>query len=129
MNKSIYLILLILFKIILNGIPVAELKIEEETESECYNTVEPKNIDDCKDKDIDEEDKYCCFFEIETLRKEKKKRCAGLTEFQYNHIKLYVKEKMDQLLYRDLKINCKSNLINMNMNILLISFSFILLLI
>ena len=111
MNKNIYLILIILFKIIINGIPVAELKIDEETESECYNTVEPKNIDDCKDKDIDEEDKYCCFFEIETLRKEKKKRCAGLTEFQYNHIKLYVKEKMDQLLYRDLNIYCNSLLI------------------
>ena len=126
MNKSIYLILLILFKIILNGIPVAELKIEEETESECYNTVEPKNIDDCKDKEIDEEDKYCCFFEIETLRKEKKKRCAGLTEFQYNHIKLYVKEKMDQLLYRDLKINCNSKIIYENM-LLIYIFLFILL--
>ena len=126
MNKNIYLILIILFKIIINGIPVAELKIDEETESECYNTQDPNNIDDCKDKEIDEEDKYCCLFEIETLRKKKTKRCAGLTEFQYNHIKLYVKEKMDQLLYRDLKINCNSSLININM--LLISISFFILL-
>ena len=106
-----YLILIFLLKIVLNGIPVAELKIEEETESECYNTVNPNIIDDCIDQDIDEEDKYCCLFEIETQRKEKKKICAGLTEFQYNHIKLYVKEKMDQLLYRDLNIYCNSILI------------------
>ena len=106
-----YLILIFLLKIVLNGTPVAELKIEEETESECYNTVNPNIIDDCIDQDIDEEDKYCCLFEIETQRKEKKKICAGLTEFQYNHIKLYVKEKMDQLLYRDLNIYCNSILI------------------
>ena len=122
-----YLILIILFKIVLNGIPVAELKSEEETESECFNTINPNNVDDCINKDIVEEDKYCCLFEIETHRKEKKKRCAGLTEFQYNHIKLYVKEKMDQLLYRDLKIKCNSTLININ--ILLISISFFILLI
>ena len=127
MNKNTYLILIILFKIVLNGIPVAELKSEEETESECFNTINPNNVDDCINKDIVEEDKYCCLFEIETHRKEKKKRCAGLTEFQYNHIKLYVKEKMDQLLYRDLKIKCDSTLININ--ILLFSISFFILLI
>ena len=127
MNKNTYLILIILFKIVLNGIPVAELKSEEETESECFNTINPNNVDDCINKDIVEEDKYCCLFEIETHRKEKKKRCAGLTEFQYNHIKLYVKEKMDQLLYRDLKIKCNSTLININ--ILLLSISFFILLI
>ena len=127
MNKNTYLILIILFKIVLNGIPVAELKSEEETESECFNTINPNNVDDCINKDIVEEDKYCCLFEIETHRKEKKKRCAGLTEFQYNHIKLYVKEKMDQLLYRDLKIKCNSTLININ--ILLFSISFFILLI
>ena len=127
MYKNTYLILIILFKIVLNGIPVAELKSEEETESECFNTINPNNVDDCINKDIVEEDKYCCLFEIETHRKEKKKRCAGLTEFQYNHIKLYVKEKMDQLLYRDLKIKCNSTLININ--ILLLSISFFILLI
>ena len=121
-----YLILIFLLKIVLNGTPVAELKIEEETESECYNTVNPNIIDDCIDQDIDEEDKYCCLFEIETQRKKKKKICAGLTEFQYNHIKLYVKEKMDQLLYRDLKINCNSKIIYENM-LLIYIFLFILL--
>ena len=114
MNKNTYLILIILFKIVLNGIPVAELKSEEETESECFNTINPNNVDDCINKDIVEEDKYCCLFEIETHRKEKKKRCAGLTVFQYENIKLYVKEKMDQLLYRDLYIHCDSILIKKN---------------
>ena len=97
-----------LFKIVFNGIPVAELKIEEETESECYNTPNPEKFEDCIDKEIDEDDTFCCLFEIETHRKEKRKRCAGLTQFQYDHIKLYVKEKMDQLLYRDLNIYCYS---------------------
>ena len=105
------IILFCLIKIVFNGIPVAELKIDEETESECYNTENPQSVDDCVDREIDEEDTFCCLFEIETLRKEKKKRCAGLTQFQYDHIKLYVKEKMDQLLYRDLNIYCNSILI------------------
>ena len=105
------IILFCLIKIVFNGIPVAELKIDEETESECYNTENPQSVDDCIDREIDEEDTFCCLFEIETLRKEKKKRCAGLTQFQYDHIKLYVKEKMDQLLYRDLNIICNSILI------------------
>ena len=105
------IILFCLIKIVFNGIPVAELKIEEETESECYNTANPESVDDCIDREIDEEDTFCCLFEIETHRKEKKKRCAGLTQFQYDHIKLYVKEKMDQLLYRDLNIYCNSLLI------------------
>ena len=105
------IILFCLIKIVFNGIPVAELKIDEETESECYNTENPQSVDDCIDREIDEEDTFCCLFEIETLRKEKKKRCAGLTQFQYDHIKLYVKEKMDQLLYRDLNIYCDSTLI------------------
>ena len=105
------IILFGLIKIVFNGIPVAELKIDEETESECYNTANPELVDDCIDREIDEEDTFCCLFEIETHRKEKKKRCAGLTQFQYDHIKLYVKEKMDQLLYRDLNIYCNSLLI------------------
>ena len=121
------IILFCLIKIVFNGIPVAELKIDEETESECYNTANPESVDDCIDREIDEEDTFCCLFEIETHRKEKKKRCAGLTQFQYDHIKLYVKEKMDQLLYRDLKIKCNSTLININ--ILLLSISFFILLI
>ena len=118
--------MIFLLKIVLNGTPVAELKIEEETESECYNTENPQSVDDCIDREIDEEDTFCCLFEIETLRKEKKKRCAGLTQFQYDHIKLYVKEKMDQLLYRDLKINCNSKIIYENM-LLIYIFLFILL--
>ena len=105
------IILFCLIKIVFNGIPVAELKVDEETESECYNTANPESVDDCIDREIDEEDTFCCLFEIETHRKEKKKRCAGLTQFQYDHIKLYVKEKMDQLLYRDLNIYCNSLLI------------------
>ena len=105
------LIFLFLFKIVFNGISVAELKNQEETESECFNTIDPQSVNDCIDKDIDEDDTFCCLFEIETHRKEKKKKCAGLTEFQYEHIKLYVKEKMDQLLYRDLSINCHSSII------------------
>ena len=110
--KKNIIIILLLLKIVLNGIPVAELKIEEETDSECYNTPNPNSVSDCIDKEIDEEDTYCCLFEIETHRKEKKKRCAGLTAFQYDHIKLYVKEKMDQLLYRDLNIHCNSLIIS-----------------
>ena len=120
------IILFCLIKIVFNGIPVAELKIDEETESECYNTENPQSVEDCIDREIDEEDTFCCLFEIETLRKEKKKRCAGLTQFQYDHIKLYVKEKMDQLLYRDLKINCNSKIIYENM-LLIYIFLFILL--
>ena len=114
-NKMNYLILfLFLFKIVFNGTPVAELKAEEETESECYNTPNPENEEDCLDQEVIEGDKYCCLFEIETNKKEKKKRCAGLTVFQYENIKLYVKEKMDQLLYRDLYIHCDSIIIKKN---------------
>ena len=121
------IILLSLIKIVFNGIPVAELKIDEETESECYNTANPESVDDCIDREIDEEDTFCCLFEIETHRKEKKKRCAGLTQFQYDHIKLYVKEKMDQLLYRDLNIYCNSLLITKR-NFLIVFTLFLLLL-
>ena len=121
------IILFCLIKIVFNGIPVAELKIEEETESECYNTANPDSVDDCIDREIDEEDTFCCLFEIETHRKEKKKRCAGLTQFQYDHIKLYVKEKMDQLLYRDLNIYCNSLLITKR-NFLIVFTLFLLLL-
>ena len=121
------IILFCLIKIVFNGIPVAELKIDEETESECYNTENPQSVDDCIDREIDEEDTFCCLFEIETLRKEKKKRCAGLTQFQYDHIKLYVKEKMDQLLYRDLNIYCNSLLITKR-NFLIVFTLFLLLL-
>ena len=121
------IILFSLIKIVFNGIPVAELKIDEETESECYNTANPESVDDCIDREIDEEDTFCCLFEIETHRKEKKKRCAGLTQFQYDHIKLYVKEKMDQLLYRDLNIYCNSLLITKR-NFLIVFTLFLLLL-
>ena len=121
------IILFCLIKIVFNGIPVAELKIDEETESECYNTANPESVDDCIDREIDEEDTFCCLFEIETHRKEKKKRCAGLTQFQYDHIKLYVKEKMDQLLYRDLNIYCNSLLITKR-NFLIVFTLFLLLL-
>ena len=121
------IILFSLIKIVFNGIPVAELKIDEETESECYNTENPESVDDCIDREIDEEDTFCCLFEIETHRKEKKKRCAGLTQFQYDHIKLYVKEKMDQLLYRDLNIYCNSLLITKR-NFLIVFTLFLLLL-
>ena len=121
------IILFSLIKIVFNGIPAAELKIDEETESECYNTANPESVDDCIDREIDEEDTFCCLFEIETHRKEKKKRCAGLTQFQYDHIKLYVKEKMDQLLYRDLNIYCNSLLITKR-NFLIVFTLFLLLL-
>ena len=62
-------------------------------------------------KESAEEDEYCCFFEIETHKKVKVNKCAGLTKFQYDHIKLYVKEKMDELLFRDLHIHCNSSTI------------------
>ena len=119
------ILFLFLFKIVFNGINVAELKVEEETESECFNTLNPENVEDCINREIDEEDSFCCLFEIETHRKEKEKRCSGLTRFQYEHIKLYVKEKMDQLLYRNLNIYCNSFLIIKN--ILLSSFIIVLL--
>ena len=105
--------ILLLFEFIINGDPVSELKADEESYSECYKTTDPKGISDCKEKKVAEEDTYCCLFEIETQKKTKEQKCAGLTEFQYNHIKLYVKEKMDELLYRDLHIDCKSLILKM----------------
>ena len=88
--------------------PVSELKADEETESDCYNTQNPQSKDDCLKREVAEGDEYCCLFEIETHKKKTEKRCSGLTEFQYNHIKLYVKEKMDELLYRNFHIHCNS---------------------
>ncbi len=114
-NKKYIIIFLLLIRLVFNGINVAELKTEEETDSECYNTQNPNSINDCIDQEIDEEDSYCCLFEIETHRKEKKKRCAGLTQFQYEHIKLYVREKMENLLYRNLDIHCNSLILNKKM--------------
>ena len=91
-----------------NGDPVSELKADEETTSECYNTSSPTKKEDCIDQEVADGDKYCCLFDIETFKKKKVKVCRGLTEFQYDHIKLYVKEKMDELLYRELNIRCDS---------------------
>lgn len=110
-NKILFFIsILLIFKYINNN-GVAELKAEEETISECYNTNSPKSEKDCIDREVDEGDEYCCLFEIETHKKQNIKRCSGLTAFQYNHIKLYVKEKMDELLFRDLHIHCNSSTI------------------
>jgi hypothetical protein len=105
------IIILFLFAFIINGDPVSELKADEENYSECFKTSNPKGKSDCLEKEVAEDDTYCCFFEIETHKKKKEQKCAGLTEFQYNHIKLYVKEKMDELLYRDLHIDCNSVII------------------
>ena len=119
-NKILFFIsILLIFKYINNN-GVAELKAEEETSSECYNTNSPKSEKDCIDREVDEGDEYCCLFEIETHKKQNIKRCSGLTEFQYNHIKLYVKEKMDELLYRDFHIHCDSFLIKFNFSIILL---------
>ena len=109
--KFIFLICVIIFasfRYIMNGDPVSELKADEETESDCYNTQNPQSKDDCLKREVAEGDEYCCLFEIETHKKKTEKRCSGLTEFQYNHIKLYVKEKMDELLYRNFHIHCNS---------------------
>ncbi len=92
-----------------SGDPVSELKADEETTSECVNTQNPANKEECLTKATLEEDKYCCLFEIESHKKEKKSFCSALSEFQYLHIKLYVKEKMDELLYRNFDIHCNSN--------------------
>lgn len=111
-NKIIFLfIILFLFGTINSGDPVAELNADEETDSDCFNTENPQSAKDCVNKESAEEDEYCCFFEIETHKKVKVNKCAGLTKFQYDHIKLYVKEKMDELLFRDLHIHCNSSTI------------------
>ena len=107
-NYVYCIIIFVSFKYIMSGDPVSELKADEETESDCYKTSNPQSKEDCLQREVAEGDEYCCLFEIETNKKEKKKRCAGLTVFQYENIKLYVKEKMDQLLYRDLYIHCDS---------------------
>ena len=91
-----------------NGEAVSESKDDEETTSECYLTESPTKKEDCLEKGVAEDDTFCCLFEIENIRKVKTKVCRGLTQFQYDHIKLYVKEKMDELLYRDLVIRCSS---------------------
>ena len=113
MEKRIIFFLIIFFLLVFinNGDPVAELNADEETDSDCFNTIDPKSEEDCVDKESAEEDEYCWFFEIETHKKLKVKKCAGLTKFQYDHIKLYVKEKMDELLFRDLHIHCNSSMI------------------
>ncbi len=90
------------------GQPVSELKADEETESECFNTQNPKKKEDCIGKEVVEGDAYCCLFKVEDHKKNKKNYCAALTEFQYQHIKLYVKEKMDELLFRNYDIHCDS---------------------
>ena len=115
MDKKILflIILIVLIGFILNGDPISELKADEETDSECYNTPEPKSQNDCVDKEVSEYDDYCCYFEIENNKKQNIQICAGLTEFQYKHIKLYVKEKMDELLYRDLHIHCNSSFLKL----------------
>ena len=107
-NILYFIIIFVSFKYILNGDPVSELKADEETESDCYMTANPQNKNDCLEREVAEGDSYCCLFEIETHKKKTEKRCSGLTEFQYNHIKLYVKEKMDELLYRNFHIHCNS---------------------
>lgn len=110
MDNRILFLLFLIFGNIYNG-GIAELNAEEETESECVNTPSPQQTSDCVNKNILEDDAYCCFFEIENHKKQEIKKCAGLTEFQYYHIKLYVKEKMDELLYRDLNIHCYSSIL------------------
>jgi hypothetical protein len=113
-HKILFLCLLFfLFEFIYNGDPVSELKANEETDSDCYKTINPQSENDCIEKESAEDDEYCCLFEIETHKKKKEKLCAGLTEFQYKHIKLYVKEKMDELLYRDLHIYCNFSMIKL----------------
>jgi len=113
--KMIILFLLYFIKYIYSGIVVSEPYRDEETESECVNTKNPKESSECFNKAVLEEDKYCCLFEIETHKKEVIKTCSALDEFQYNHIRLYVKEKMDELYYRDFHINCNSLIIGKNM--------------
>ena len=107
-NFLYFIIIFVSFKFILNGDPVSELKADEETESDCYKTANPQSKNDCLEREVAEGDSYCCLFEIETHKKKTEKRCSGLTSFQYNHIKLYVKEKMDELLYRNFHIHCNS---------------------
>ena len=107
-NFLYIIIIFVSFKFILNGERVSELKADEETESDCYLTANPQNKNDCLEREVAEGDSYCCLFEIETHKKKTEKRCSGLTDFQYHHIKLYVKEKMDELLYRNFHIYCKS---------------------
>ena len=120
-NKILFpLIVVSLIGTVYNGQKVSQLNANEERNSQCANT-KPNSKQDCYDKDIDEDDDICCYFEIENHRKEKEIKCAGLTMFQYNHIKLYVKEKMDELLYRDLNIYCNSSM-NKNIFIILILF-------
>ena len=108
-NKILFfLIIIFLFKCTYNGDPISEMKADEETESDCYLTQNPQSTSDCLNREVFEDDEICCLFEIENHKKESITLCSGLTEFQYNHIKLYVKEKMDELLYRDFHIYCDS---------------------
>ena len=125
-NFLFFFILFYLFELILNGDPVSELKADEETDSECYNTVDPQKVEDCTNRKVAEGDEYCCLFDIETHKKKNIKRCSGLTEFQYLHIKLYVKEKMDELLYRNFHIHCDSLILKSRLFIYFICFSIIL---
>ncbi len=119
-NKILFfLIIIFLFKCIYNGDPVSEMKADEEHESDCYLTQNPQSTSDCLNREVFEDDEICCLFEIENHKKESITLCSGLTEFQYNHIKLYVKEKMDELLYRDLHIHCKSFILKTNFLLLL----------
>ena len=119
-NKILFfLIIIFLFGYINNGDPVSEMKADEETESDCYLTQNPQSTSDCLNREVFEDDEICCLFEIENHKKESITLCSGLTEFQYNHIKLYVKEKMDELLYRDLHIHCKSFILKTNFLLLL----------
>lgn len=119
-NKILFfLIIIFLFKCIYNGDPISEMKADEETESDCYLTQNPQSTSDCLNREVFEDDEICCLFEIENHKKESITLCSELTEFQYNHIKLYVKEKMDELLYRDLHIYCKSFILKTNFLLLL----------
>ena len=114
-NKILFfLIIIFLFKCIYNGDPISEMKADEETESDCYLTPNPQSTSDCLNREVNEDDERCCLFEIENHKKETIRTCSGLTEFQYNHIKLYVKEKMDELLYRDFHIHCDSFIIKIS---------------
>ena len=103
-----FITFLFLFGFVINGDPVSEMKADEENESECFHTQHPEKTQDCISKQVHEDDDKCCLFEIENHKEEIIKVCSGLTAFQYDHIKLYVKEKMDELLYRDFHIHCDS---------------------
>ena len=91
---------------------------------DCTGGVTDFSVDNCKNNN--DGNGYCCY--METPKKTNQKQCRSLSKYEYDHIKVYIKDEKvfggdnGETKDDDVKIDCKSYYLQISLMILILLF-------